>query len=156
MATSRLTPHQAREKIQRYCAYQERSHLEVRNKLYSYGLYRDEVDEILTDLITDDFVNEERFARVYAGGKFRMKRWGRRKISEALTSKGVSSNCIQLALTEIDEDDYHATLQTLLQEKQASLSLDNIYVLRDRLSRYAIQKGFEPDLVWQVLRELIP
>jgi regulatory protein len=80
----KITPTEAKGKIQRYCAYQERSHQEVRNKLYSFGLYSDEVDNLLTDLITDGFLNEERFAKAFAGGKFRMKKWGRIKIVNAL------------------------------------------------------------------------
>src|SRR5688500_923655 len=98
-----LTAQQAKERIQQYCAYQERSHLEVRNKLYSFGLYRGDVDEILAGLITDGFLNEERFAKAFAGGKFRMKKWGRIKITHALESKGVSSNCIRIGLREIDD-----------------------------------------------------
>ena len=143
-----LTPLQAKEKIRRYCAYQERSHLEARNKLYEYGLHRTDVDEIITDLITEGFLNEERFAKSFAGGKFRMKKWGRIKITRALEAKGVSGNCIRIGLREIDEGAYITTLRQLLREKYPLLDEDNIYARRDRLSRYAIQKGFEPELVW--------
>jgi regulatory protein len=156
MASKTLTPQQAREKIRRYCAYQERAHQEVRDKLYAFGLYRDDVDEILSELISENFLNEERFARAYAGGKFRMKKWGRIKITEGLSARGVSSNCIRLALTEIDDADYRDTLQKLLEEKQSTLQVNDRFVLRDRLSRYVIQKGYEPDLVWSVLREMLP
>lgn len=151
-----LTPQQAKEKIQRYCAYQERSHLEVRGKLYSYGLYRGDVDEILSGLITDGFLNEERFARAFTGGKFRMKKWGRIKITHALESKGLSTNCIRLGLKEIDEGAYIETLRQLLVDKRDTLEVDNPFVLRDKLSSYAIQKGYEPDLVWREIYELIP
>jgi len=156
MATKTLTPQQAREKIKRYCAYQERCHQEVRDKLYSFGLYRDDVDEILSELITENFLNEERFARTFAGGKFRLKKWGRLKITDALSAKGVSQNCIRMALTEIDEEDYLLTLEDLIIRKRAMLDVDDLFVLRDRISRYLIQKGFEPDLVWKTLRKLIP
>ena len=151
-----LTPQQAKEKIQRYCAYQERSHQEARNKLYEFGLYRDEVDEILSGLITENFLNEERFARAFAGGKFRMKKWGRIKITHALEARGVSANCIRIALKEIDDSDYQATLRKLVEEKIPSVAQDNIYVLRDRLSKYLIQKGFEPDLVWKEINVALP
>lgn len=156
MSTKVLTPDQAREKIRRYCAYQERSHLEVRNKLYAFGLFRDDVDEILSALITEGYLNEERFARTFAGGKFRMKKWGRIKISNALAFKGVSPNCIRLALREIEEEDYLDTLRDLLTKKREAIPEADAFVARDRLSRYAIQKGYEPDLVWPLLRELIP
>lgn len=150
-----LTPQQAKQKIEHYCAYQERSHQEVRDKLYGLGLHRNDVEEIITNLITDGFLNEERFAKAFAGGKFRIKKWGRIKISHALESKGVSKNCVRIGLKEIDEVDYIATLRELLKEKSCREQTDsNIYVHRDRLSRYAIQKGYEPELVWKEIREL--
>jgi regulatory protein len=147
---------EAREKIQQYCAYQERCHQEVRNKLYEYGLHRNDVDEILSELITDGFLNEERFAKAFAGGKFRMKKWGRIKITNALQMKGVSSNCILLALKEIDESSYCSTLRELLAVKSQLLEPDNDYIVRDRLSRYAIRKGYEPEMVWQQINDLMP
>lgn len=150
------TPQQAKEKIQRYCAYQERSHQEVRSKLYSYGLYRDDVEEILSSLITDGFLNEERFAKAFAGGKFRMKKWGRIKIAHALEAKGVSKNCIHIGLKEVEENVYLETLQQLLIQKHHSLEEENDYVLRDKLSRYAILKGYEPELVWKQVNDLVP
>ena len=151
-----LTPQQAKESIRRYCAYQERCHKEVRDKLYSYGLHRGDVDEILTNLITDGFLNEERFAKAYAGGKFRMKKWGRVRITHALESKGLSKNCIHIGLKEIDDDSYIATLRALITGKADTLKDDDPFVLRDKLSGYAIQKGYEPDLVWRQVYEIIP
>ena len=151
-----LTLNQAKEKIQQYCAYQERSHLEVRNKLYGFGLYRSDVDEIITHLIQDGFLNEERFAKAFAGGKFRMKKWGRIKIIHALEAKGVSKNCVRIGLNEIDEISYTATLRELVEEKSESLGQEDPFVLRDKLSKYAIQKGFEPDLVWETINDLLP
>lgn len=151
-----LTPVQAREKIRRYCAFQERSHQEVRNKLYEYGIYRSDIDEILTDLITEGYLNEERFSKAFAGGKFRMKKWGRIKISHALESKGISPNCIRIGLKEIDETSYVNTLRELLEEKSRLIDEGNIFVLRDRISKYAIQKGYEPDIVWKEINQLFP
>ena len=151
-----LTPAQAREKIRRYCAFQERSHQEVRNKLYEYGIYRSDIDEILADLITEGYLNEERFSKAFAGGKFRMKKWGRIKISHALESKGVSPNCIRIGLKEIDENSYLNTLRELIQEKSRQVDEENIFVLRDRISKYAIQKGYEPEMVWKEINQLFP
>ncbi|MEX2235657.1 MAG: RecX family transcriptional regulator [Cyclobacteriaceae bacterium] len=145
-----------KEKIQRYCAYQERSHQEVRTKLYEYGLYRNDVDEIISDLITNGFLNEERFAKAFAGGKFRVKKWGRIKITHALEGKGVSKNCILIGLKEIEENSYVDTLRQLLAEKSRSVEEDNIYALRERLSKYAILKGYEPELVWREIHALMP
>lgn len=149
-----LTPQQAKDKIRRYCAYQERSHLEVRNKLYGYGLHRNDVDEIITELITEGFLNEERFAKAFAGGKFRMKKWGRIRITHALEAKGVSGNCIAIGLREIDESDYVQALRKLLKERSRSLQEDNAFSYRDKLSKYAIQKGYEPDIVWREIMAL--
>ena len=144
---------EARKKIYRYCAYQERSHQEVRNKLYEYGLRSADVEELLTHLIQENFLNEERFARAFAGGKFRLKKWGRLKIVRELEMYEVSRNCIRIALREIEEESYRATLTALLKKKLDSLDDDNDYVRRDKASRFAIQRGFEPDLVWEILKQ---
>jgi regulatory protein len=149
----RLTPTEARQKIYRYCAYQERAHSEVKDKLYSFGLYRDDVDEILSHLITEGYLNEERFAKAFAGGKFRMKKWGKIKIVHELEAKGLTPNCIKSGLREIPEDDYVKALRDLLQKKSRLVKEDDIFVRRDHLARFAIQKGFEPELVWKILKE---
>jgi regulatory protein len=151
----RLTPAAAKQKIYRYCAYQERSHQEVRDKLYEYGLYTSDVDEILSQLITEGFLNEERFARAFAGGKFRMQRWGRVKIVHELEAHGLTKNCIKAGLKEIDDEDYERVLYDVLDRKLAQLDTTNPFVTRDKLARYAIQKGFEPDLVWPRVKNLV-
>jgi regulatory protein len=152
----KFTTTQIKEKIRHYCAYQERSHLEVRSRLFDYGLYSSEVDELISDLISEGFLNEERYAKAFAGGKFRIKKWGRVKIVNDLENSGISKNCIKVALTEIDESDYHKTLQGILQKKVESLPGENMFVKRDKIAKYAIQKGFEPELVWKQLKELLP
>ena len=141
-----------KQKIYRYCAYQERSHQEVRNKLYELGLWRTEVEEMITHLIVENFINEERFAKAFAGGKFRMKKWGRLRIVRELETRGITGNCIRIALKEIDEEVYRNTLQKLLQKKLASLPSTNSFIRNDKAAKYAIQKGYEPDLVWQFLK----
>lgn len=143
-------------RIQRYCAYQERSHYEVRNKLYELGASSRDVDDIITELITSNFLNEERYARAFAGGKFRMKKWGKIKIVQALEAQHLSKNCIRLGLSEISDEDYQDTLLDILSKKADMLGEDNLFVKRDKLSKYAIQKGFEPDLVWTAIKQLLP
>ena len=150
-----LTVEQAKQKALRYCAYQERSHQEVKNKLYELGLRTSDVDELLSYLITEGFLNEERYAKLFAGGKFRVKHWGRIKIAHALESKGLSKTCIRIGLKEIDEVDYLETLEKLIAAKINEVSDDNKFVVRDKVSKYAIQKGYEPELVWKKLKELI-
>ena len=153
----KLTDEEAKQKALRYCAYQERCHQEVKNKLYELGLSTSSVDELLVYLITEGFLNEERFAKTFAGSKFRLKKWGRIKINIALESKGVSKNCIRIGLKEIEEADYLKTLDKLLQEKISSHQQDdNLYAVRDKISKQAIQKGFEPELVWERLKQLLP
>jgi regulatory protein len=152
----KLTPTEAFARACRYCAYQERSHSEVKNKLYEFGLSKNDVDELLSRLITEGFLNEERFAKAFAGGKFRMKSWGRLKIVNELEAHGLTSNCIRSGLKEINDDDYRETLINILRKKSDQLVEENEFLRRDKLSKYAIQKGFEPDLVWKILKELFP
>lgn len=152
----KLTFEEVKKKALRYCAYQERSHQEVRNKLYESGLLAREVDELLTYLITEGFLNEERFAKAFAGGKFRVKKWGRIKIVHALEGKGVTRNCIRIGLKEIDEEEYDRTLTEIAVSKMSDLDESNIFIAKDKVSKHAISKGFEPELVWQKLNALYP
>jgi regulatory protein len=151
----RFSPTEALAKIQRYCAFQERSHKEVKTRLYDYGLYASQVDEILSQLITDGFLNEERFARAYAGGKFRMKKWGKLKIKNKLESLGLTKNCIQRGLKEIESVDYSKTLKALIKKKSTDSKEENIFKKRDKVARFAIGKGYEPEMVWEYVRDLV-
>lgn len=148
-----MTAKEAKLKAADFCAYQERTQQQVRDKLYSYGLHRDEVEDVLADLITEGFVNEERFAISYAGGKFRMKKWGRLKIVQGLKMLKISDYCIRKGLQEIEEDDYVRTLATLLEKKKQTLSDSDPFVVNQKLARYAIGKGYEPDVVWPLINE---
>lgn len=125
----------------------------MRNKLFQYGLTTGEVDLLVTQLISDGYLNEERFARTFAGGKFRIKGWGRLRIIHELEAKGLTKNCIHLGLKEIDQSDYEKTLEALLMKKSASVHDDDDYARRDKIARYVIQRGFEPELVWRQIKE---
>lgn len=151
----KLTPAEVKKKIYHYCAYQERSHLEVKGKLYDFGLPAHEVDEMITHLITENYLNEERFAKAFAGGKFRLKRWGKLKIVQALESKGLTKNCITAGLKEIDPLEYINTVELLIQKKAAQFDEQDPFVRRDKLAQYVIQKGFEPELVWRIIKEKV-
>lgn len=151
MERKKLSPQDALKRIQHYCAYQERSHQEARNKLYEYGLYSNQVEDILTQLITDGFLSEQRFAKAFAGGKFRMKKWGRLKIVRELESHGLTAKCIQTGLKEIDAGDYTDTLNHLVDKKWEATDEPNLFAKRNKVARFVIQKGFEPDLVWEVV-----
>lgn len=152
----RLSKEQVKTRILRYCAYQERSHGEVRQKLYSLGLYGDEVGELMAYLIQEGFLNEERFARAFARGKFRMKRWGRIRITNDLEARGISKYCIRMGLSEIDQEEYKETLNRVLSAKAEDTHEPNLYARRNKIASFAIRKGFEPDLVWETLRTLLP
>jgi regulatory protein len=142
-----LTKEQAMQKAKHYCAYQERSHSETKEKLYSFGLWKKDVEEILSGLIEEGYLNEERYAVQFAGGHFRMKQWGRIKIRYELKQRQVSDYCIKKALKAIDEDDYTQTLEKLTAKKWEALKGEGkIFVRRRKLQDYLLQKGYEPDL----------
>jgi regulatory protein len=152
MGSIRLTKEQALPKIKQYCAYQERCHGEVREKLYSFRLYKKDVDQLISQLIEENYLNEERFAIQYAGGKFRMNQWGRVKIKYALRQKQVSEYSIKKALKEISECDYKKTLQKLAVQKLKTLKSDtNIFSKKKKLQDYLLQKGYEGELVREVV-----
>lgn len=144
-----LTKEQALQKLRHYCAYQERCHMEVKEKLYSFGLRKQVVEESISQLIEEDYLNEERFAIQYAGGKFRMKQWGRVKIKHALQQKQVSTYCVNRAMKEIHEEDYEKTLHKLAEQKWNSVTGEgvNLFVKMSKTSDYLLQKGFESELV---------
>jgi len=148
MQKQSLTPDQALQKIKHYCAYQERCHSEVKEKLYGFGLNRKEVDEILSTLIQENYLNEERFAIQFTGGKFRMKQWGRVKIRYELRKKQVSDYCIKKALSSIDEKDYERVLNKLFDEKRSGLrSEKNSFIKKKKIQDHLLQKGYEAELV---------
>lgn len=151
----KLSPKEALAKIQSYCAYQERSHKEVKNKLFEYGLYSSEVDELISTLIVDGFLNEERFAKVFAGGKFRIKKWGRLKIRQELEMLGLTKRNIATGLKEIDSSDYSKTLKSLIKKKSAQTSESNQFKRRNLIARFVIGKGYESELVWEMVKEIV-
>lgn len=138
----------ARQKIRQFCAYTERSQQQVRSKLYTFGLYKNEVEQLLTEMIEENYLNEQRYAQQLAGGKFRIKNWGKNKIKQALRQQNVSSYCINKAIREIDNEDYRKTLEQLANKKLATLKSEkNIFTRKAKLQRYLLQKGYESDLV---------
>jgi regulatory protein len=150
-----LTKEQALQKAKHYCGYQERCHSEVKEKLYGFGLHKQAVEECLSCLIEENYLNEERFAQQFAGGKFRMKQWGRSKIKYELKQRQVSEYCIKKGLKEIDEDDYIKTLDKLATEKwDTQKSEKNIFIKLRKTQDYLMQKGYETELIKQALQNL--
>jgi len=139
-------------RLQKYCAYQERSHHEVRMKLIEIGCYGLDLENVICDLIQENFLNEQRFASTYAGGKFRLKKWGRIKIRQELKLKRVSPYCLKKAMEEISEEDYEETMHTLLTKKARTVRAKNQFEKRGKLARYLMQKGYESFLIWEILK----
>ena len=132
------------EQIKYYCAYQERSHHEVKKKLYAIGgVTQDEVEEFILILIQENYLNEERYARAYAGGKFRVKEWGRQKIVQGLKKQKVSAYCIKKGLEEIEEKQYQKNLKKQFDKKKAMLRSDkNKFSRMTKMKAYLVQKGY--------------
>ena len=144
----RISVEKALQKLKHYCGYQERSHSEVRQKLYSLGLFKKEVDELISQLIEEGYLNEERFARQFASGKSRIKGWGRQKIQYELRQRGISEFCIMNALRSLDTTEYETGFNRLASKKWTSL-LDekNIFVKKSKWQEFLLQRGFEPELI---------
>jgi regulatory protein len=145
----------AKASIYHYCNYQERCHKEVRSKLYDLGCKRKEVERLIADLIESNLLNEERYARSIARGKFRMKQWGRNKIIQQLRQNGVSDYCIKKGLSEIDEEEYENTLKKLMMKKAEELKkVKPQFARKQKLVRYLLQKGYEHMWIENVLKKL--
>lgn len=147
----KLTRQQAHKRAESYCAYQERSQQEVRDKLYVWGQYSADVENIIVELITDNFLNEERFAHAYVSGKFKIKAWGRIKIKSNLKFKNISPRLIKEALEMIDPDEYFNTLLQVIEKKAAVLKETDPYKRKIKLVQHALSRGFEKDLIFDIL-----
>ena len=138
-------------KIKHYCGYSERCHYEVREKLFGMGLVKKDVEILLSRLIEENYLNEERYAILFAGGHFRQKNWGKTKIIYALKQKRVSEQNIKRALKEIPEEDYTNFLQKLAMVKWKSLKAEQRINREAKTSAYLLQKGYERPLVHQII-----
>ncbi|TYR36519.1 RecX family transcriptional regulator [Sphingobacterium phlebotomi] len=143
-----LTPLEAKGKAENYCAYQERAQQEVRNKLYEWGLHQEEVENIIVLLIEDNFLNEERFAKAYTLGKFRMKGWGKIKIKQHLKAKNISEPLIRLALKEINQEEYHKKIDETVKKKIKKPISSISFIEKSKLYTYLQSKGFENDIIY--------
>lgn len=155
MEQKNIGTEKALEKIRHFCSYQERSHQEVKDKLYSFGLYKNETELLLSQLIEENYLNEERYAIAFAGGKFRMKQWGKIKIYYELKQRRVSDYCIKAGLASIPADEYEKTIEKLFEKKIKSLKSEkNIFIKKKKLQAYLMQKGFEPALVSEYIKNM--
>ncbi|MBL7911069.1 MAG: RecX family transcriptional regulator [Bacteroidia bacterium] len=145
----------AKLKIEQWCAYQERSQNETRRKLYEYGLHEQDVEQIISGLISENFLNEERFALALAGGKFRIKHWGKIKIKIELRKHKISDYSITKALNTINDDDYLKTITLVLEKKLRQTKSKDKQKLFYGTLNYAVSRGFERDLVTEQLNKLL-
>ena len=142
--------------IYRYCNYQERCHSEVKNKLYELGAYTTDVNALLAELVEAGLLNEERFARSYARGKFRMKGWGRNKIKYQLKALQVSEYCVRKGLSEIDPEEYDQRLKQLVAQKYDYYKTQKPeWARRQKVKQYLLSRGYEASLIEEALRELL-
>ena len=138
-------------KLKKYCAYRDRCHSEVRNKILKLEVYGDTLEEIISDLIIEGYLNEERYACSFARGKFRINHWGRTKIRQGLKAKQIPDSLIKIALEEIEEKEYLDVLTKLIIKKSNSLSEENNLIRNKKLITYAMGRGFEYDIIKEVI-----
>ena len=157
-----MTPHpkayslsEATKKLERYCAYQERCHKEVIRKLKEIRMIPEAIDQIVVALIQNNFLNEERFSKSYARGKFTIKKWGRNRIVNELKQRGISTYNIKIALQEIDADDYIATLNTLAHKRLNEIKETHRQKKIKKLADYLLYRGWESHLVYEKIMELL-
>ena len=141
-------------KLCSYCAYQERSVLEAKNKINEFDLDEYATEELLKYLNTEGFLNDERFATTFAGSKFRQKKWGKNKIRLSLLQKGIDTLLCESAIAEINDEDYFAAMLTLLQKKATLLDEPDIYKFRLKLYNFVKSKGYDNDMIWKGIREI--
>lgn len=139
-------------KSERFCAYRERSSYEVKQKLKELNADEDEIKKIITSLQEDDFLNDERFARLFASGKFRIKRWGKNKIRAELRMKKVPDSFIYNALDTIDEGEYMKTIEHLIKKKEREVKSKNPRDIAQKIGMYLLSKGYESELIWKALK----
>ena len=154
MQKNRIGKEQAIQRIRHFCAYQERAQQEVRDRLYELGMTKSEVEEILSNLISDNFLNEERFAIQFAGGHFRIKQWGKLKIQHALQQKRVSPVNIKKSLKSIDEIEYIKVMESLATKKWNSLKGERGLGRMAKTQAFLYQRGFETALMQSFLQKL--
>ena len=149
-----LTPDQVLDKMAKYCAYQERCVKDVRDKLKTFDIPEEEKSKILDYLLDNRFVNDERFAKSFVRGKVNQSGWGMNKIRFHLMQKGIDKELIDEALGQTDEEVYRQRLIDILKTKSKTIKADSDFEKKRKLAAYAMQKGFEGNLVWEVLKDL--
>ena len=149
-----LTVAEAQQKLEHYCAYQERCHQEVVNKLRELGMIPTAIDSIITSLIQNNYLNEMRFAQSFARGKFRIKKWGKNRILRELKLRNISNYNIKKGMEQISEEDYHTTFMELFEKRKKEVARLHIEKQKKKLISYLSYRGWETELIYDALREL--
>ncbi len=149
------TLQEATSKLEHYCAYQERCHQEVRQKLIALHMIPEAIDIIIVHLLEHNFLNEERFAKTFVSGKFRIKAWGRRRLTFELKKKDIGKVNINQALSEISDEEYIEIFNGLAEKKANSIKETNVYKKRKKLIDYLLYRGWESHLVYEKATEII-
>lgn len=147
---------EAQKRLERYCAYQERCHKEVTQKLYEMRMIPEARDQIIVHLLQHNFLNEERFAKAFVRGKFSIKKWGKLRLQQELKQKDINNTIIAVALKEIDPEDYLNTFNELAEKKLETIRERHLQKKRKKLADYLFYRGWESHLVYDKIRELIP
>lgn len=153
-APESITVTEAIKKMEHYCAYQDRCHKDISEKLSTMKLIPEAKEKIILHLIEHNFLNEERFAKSFARGKFRIKKWGKQRITRELKFRQISEYCIKIALKEIPENDYLGTFHEMAEKKYASLTEQDSYKKRKKLIDYLLYRGWENQLIFEKVTEL--
>lgn len=146
---------EARNIIRKYCAYQERSHKEARERLRKMGLKSESVDLLISEIIEENYLNEERFAMAFVRGKFNIKGWGRSRLERELKMHQVSAYVLNKAMQQIDEEVYADKLESTFEKKWAEVKEPNVFKKGKKVADYLIRRGFESDRVWTLIRERV-
>jgi regulatory protein len=149
------TVEEAKRALENYCVYQDRCHKEVISKLYDCNMIPETHDIIIVHLIEHDFLNEERFSKSFARGKFNIKKWGKQRIVRELKFRDISAYNIKTALKEINEGDYLDTFNALAEKRVVLIKEANLYKKRKKLANYLLYRGWESDLIYKKVSELI-
>ncbi len=150
-----FTVDEIKRKLEQYCVYQDRCHKEVEQKMWEYSLIPEAKEMILLSLMQDDFLNEERFAKSFARGKFRIKSWGKNRIIRELKFRDISAYNLKTALKEINEEEYIETIYRITENRNAVISEPNIYKRKQKLIGFLQRKGFENDLIFKTINDIL-
>jgi len=150
-----VSPEQALQRARNICAKQEKSHQSIRNKLFEWKVSSNKIETIIAQLVSENFLNEERFAFAYVRGKFNQKKWGRKKIFQGLKLHKVSGVIIKKAIESLNPEAYGETIRVLIRKKEALVKEPDLFIKRKKVANYLISKGYEGDIIWDEIMYLI-